>query len=66
MFKPTLLSATFAAITTLSLFANPVAAAEPLKLQVYNPGEKSLFPVSSELVTGATEAVSTTARLAVP
>ena len=57
MFKPTLLSATFAAITTLSLFANPVAAAEPLKLQVYNPGEKSLFPVSSELVTGATEAV---------
>ena len=57
MFKPTLLSATFAAITTLSLFANPVAAAEPLKLQVYNQGEKSLFPVSSELVTGATEAV---------
>ena len=57
MFKPTLLSATFAAITTLSLFANPVTAAEPLKLQVYNPGEKSLFPVSSELVTGATEAV---------
>jgi glyoxylase-like metal-dependent hydrolase (beta-lactamase superfamily II) len=57
MFKPTLLSAAFAAVTTLSLFANPVVAAEPLKLQVYNPGEQSLFAVSSELVTGATEAV---------
>ena len=29
MFKPTLLSAGFAAVTTLSLFANPAAAAEP-------------------------------------
>ncbi|MBX9754468.1 MAG: MBL fold metallo-hydrolase [Pseudomonadaceae bacterium] len=57
MFKPTLFSAAFAAVTALAVFSNPVVAAESLKLQVYNPGEQSLFPVSSELVTGATEAV---------
>ncbi|GKT19495.1 MBL fold metallo-hydrolase [Acidovorax sp. SUPP2522] len=32
-------------------------AAGPLQLHVYNPGAKSLFPVSSELITGETEAV---------
>jgi glyoxylase-like metal-dependent hydrolase (beta-lactamase superfamily II) len=57
MFKLTLLSTAFAAVTLLGGVANPALAAEPLKLQVYNPGEQSLFPVSSELITGASEAV---------
>ncbi len=33
------------------------AAAEPLKLEVYNPGDKALFPVSSVLVTGKQDAI---------
>jgi glyoxylase-like metal-dependent hydrolase (beta-lactamase superfamily II) len=57
MFKANLLSATVAAASLLALLANPATAAQSLTLQVYNPGEQSLFPVSSELVTGATEAV---------
>lgn len=32
-------------------------AAEPLQLQVYNPGEKAVFPVSSVIVHGPREAV---------
>ena len=32
-------------------------AAQPLRLDVYNPGAKSMFPVSSEIVTGQTDAV---------
>ncbi|MCP3020174.1 MBL fold metallo-hydrolase [Cupriavidus basilensis] len=35
----------------------PAVAASALKLEVYNPGTKSIFPVSSELVTGAHDAV---------
>lgn len=27
-------------------------AASALKMDVYNPGEKSIFPVSSEIITG--------------
>ncbi|GKS87856.1 MBL fold metallo-hydrolase [Acidovorax sp. SUPP2539] len=38
-------------------FAAVALAAGPLQLQVHNPGTKSLFPVSSELITGETEAV---------
>ncbi len=33
------------------------APAEPLKLEVYNPGDKALFPVSSVLVTGKQDAI---------
>lgn len=40
--------ATFAAVSTAS-------AAEQLKMEVYNPGEKSIFPVSSEIISGKTE-----------
>lgn len=32
-------------------------AASALKMDVYNPGEKSVFPVSSEIITGNKEAV---------
>jgi glyoxylase-like metal-dependent hydrolase (beta-lactamase superfamily II) len=56
MFRRTLLSAA-ALSATLSLASLAVHAAEPLKLDVYNPGAKSMFPVSSELVTGQADAV---------
>lgn len=48
--KPLILSL----VLTTSAFA---AQAKTLELQTYNPGETSLFPVSSELVTGDKEAV---------
>ncbi len=32
-------------------------AAQPLRLDVYNPGAKSMFPVSSEIVSGQADAV---------
>lgn len=56
MFRRTLLSAA-ALSATLSLASLAAHAAGPLKLDVYNPGAKSMFPVSSELVTGQTDAV---------
>ncbi|MET3441225.1 glyoxylase-like metal-dependent hydrolase (beta-lactamase superfamily II) [Variovorax paradoxus] len=56
MFRRTLLSAA-ALSATLSLVSLAAHAAGPLKLDVYNPGAKSMFPVSSELVTGQTDAV---------
>lgn len=37
--------------------AGHALAAEPLKLEVYNPGAQSIFPVSSQIVSGPTEAV---------
>ncbi len=37
--------------------AGHALAAEPLKLELYNPGERSVFPVSSQIVSGPTEAV---------
>lgn len=44
--------------TALGLgFAGTALAAEPLQLQVYNPGKNAIFPVSSVIVSGATEAV---------
>lgn len=56
MFRRSLLSAA-ALSATLSLASLVAHAAEPLKLDVYNPGAKSMFPVSSELVTGQVDAV---------
>jgi glyoxylase-like metal-dependent hydrolase (beta-lactamase superfamily II) len=47
-----------AGIATLILSNFATAAfAESLKIEVYNPGGKSIFPVSSEIITGKTEAV---------
>jgi len=35
----------------------PVLAAEPLRLEVYNPGHEAIFPVSSVIVTGEKHAI---------
>ena len=35
----------------------PVLAAEPLRLEVYNPGHQAIFPVSSVIVTGEKHAI---------
>ncbi len=56
MFRRALLSAA-ALAATLSLAPLAAQAAQPLKLEVYNPGTQSMFPVSSEIVTGQTDAV---------
>ncbi|MET3495969.1 glyoxylase-like metal-dependent hydrolase (beta-lactamase superfamily II) [Variovorax boronicumulans] len=56
MFRRALVSAA-ALSATLALAPLAAHAAEPLKLDVYNPGAKSMFPVSSELITGQTDAV---------
>ncbi|KAF7600232.1 MAG: MBL fold metallo-hydrolase [Candidatus Dactylopiibacterium carminicum] len=40
--------------TTLMPLAH---SAQPLQLEVFNPGEKSMFPVSSVIVSGAREAI---------
>ncbi|HEN8801393.1 MBL fold metallo-hydrolase [Pseudomonas sp. CM27] len=37
--------------------AGPVLAAEPLQLEVYNPGHAAIFPVSSVIVSGQHDAV---------
>ena len=37
--------------------AGPVLAAEPLQLEVYNPGHEAIFPVSSVIVSGEHEAI---------
>lgn len=51
MFKKSVLTLTLASITTLA------HAASSLTMEVYNPGEKSVFPVSSEIVSGEKEVV---------
>ncbi|MFW5402296.1 MBL fold metallo-hydrolase [Yersinia sp. 1252 StPb PI] len=56
MFNKTLLQMTFAGLATFAAVAN-ASAAEQLKMEVYNPGEKSIFPVSSEIISGKTEVV---------
>ncbi|WP_199637727.1 MBL fold metallo-hydrolase [Serratia sp. PAMC26656] len=52
MFKKSLLTLAFAGIATASTFAT---AADSLTMEVYNPGEKSVFPVSSEIISGKHE-----------
>ncbi|CNH51714.1 MBL fold metallo-hydrolase [Yersinia pekkanenii] len=56
MSNKSLLQMSFASLVILSA-ASTANAAEPLKMEVYNPGEKSIFPVSSEIITGKTEVV---------
>lgn len=46
---------TFLAATALLASANTMAA--DLELTVYNPGEKGIFPVTSTLITGPSEAM---------
>lgn len=48
----------FAAFAAFALCtAAALAGAAPLSLEVYNPGSASVFPVSSEIVSGAHDAV---------
>lgn len=42
---------------TLSLGMASLAQATDLKLDIYNPGEKGIFPVSSEIISGDREVV---------
>ncbi len=53
---PMLRSALFA-LSFATLFPLAAQAADPLKIDVYNPAEKAIFPVSSELITGQHDAV---------
>lgn len=54
-----------AAALTFGLIANASAASPtPLKLTVYNPGSKGVFPVSSELITGQQDAILIDAQFA--
>ncbi|KEY59331.1 MBL fold metallo-hydrolase [Serratia sp. DD3] len=52
MFKKSLLPLVLGGLATISSFANATA---PLTMEVYNPGEKSIFPVSSEIISGPHE-----------
>ncbi|EKN3982128.1 TPA: MBL fold metallo-hydrolase [Yersinia enterocolitica] len=54
MLNKTLLQMAFAGLTTFAAVST-AHAAEQLKMEVYNPGEKSIFPVSSEIISGKTE-----------
>lgn len=56
MLNKMLLQITFASLVTASAIAT-AATTEPLKMEVYNPGEKSIFPVSSEIISGKNEVV---------
>ncbi|MGM3191326.1 MBL fold metallo-hydrolase [Dickeya dadantii subsp. dieffenbachiae] len=49
MLKQTLLATLFASMA--------FSASAALKMEVYNPGEKSVFPVSSEIITGEHDAL---------
>ena len=57
MFKPTVFRSLLAAAAGLMIVATASAAPQPLKLEVYNPGTSGIFPVSSELITGKTDAI---------
>lgn len=52
MLNKSLMTLTFVGLSGLSGFAN---AAGALTMEVYNPGEKSVFPVSSEIISGEHE-----------
>lgn len=48
---------TLLSLTLTTTLMSGGALAGPLKIDVYNPGDKAVFPVSSELVTGDKEAI---------
>lgn len=62
---PLLARRVFASIALLG-FTGATLAAQPLKLDVYNPGDGGVFPVSSVLVTGEKDAVLVDAQFARP
>lgn len=56
MIRRTLLAAGLASLAAIHTL--PTSATEAaLQLEVYNPGDKAIFPVSSEIVSGRNEAV---------
>jgi glyoxylase-like metal-dependent hydrolase (beta-lactamase superfamily II) len=55
----------FATLILLGV-AGAALAAEPLRIEVYNPGPEAIFPVSSVIVTGEKEAVLVDAQFARP
>lgn len=55
----------FASLILLGV-AGAALAAEPLRVEVYNPGPEAIFPVSSVIVTGEKEAVLVDAQFARP
>lgn len=44
-----------ATILSVAALTSVVHAAQPLQLEVYNPGTKGIFPVSSEIISGEKE-----------
>ncbi|MDX7986744.1 MBL fold metallo-hydrolase [Xenorhabdus sp. 12] len=50
-------TSTIALAATLSLGMTALAQAAELKMDIYNPGEKGIFPVSSEIISGDREVV---------
>lgn len=57
MLKRKFFRSLLAAAAGLTIAGSAAAAPQPLQLEVYNPGANGMFPVSSELVTGSTEAI---------
>jgi glyoxylase-like metal-dependent hydrolase (beta-lactamase superfamily II) len=47
----------FAAVAALGMWATQSMAGDRLNVSVYNPGTKSMFPVTSTLITGPSEAI---------
>lgn len=56
MLNKMLLQIIFAGLVTFTGISTGFAI-EPLNMEVYNPGEKSVFPVSSEIISGKNEVV---------
>ncbi|MBX8489802.1 MBL fold metallo-hydrolase [Pseudomonas cichorii] len=56
----------FVASIALLGFAGTSLAAQPLKLDVYNPGAEAIFPVSSVLVTAEKDAILVDAQFGKP
>ncbi|MFM5027671.1 Vmh family MBL fold metallo-hydrolase [Aeromonas rivipollensis] len=52
-------------LTLATTLLGGAALASPLTVTVYNPGDKAIFPVSSELVTGDKEAILIDAQFGV-
>ncbi|MFI8417442.1 MBL fold metallo-hydrolase [Serratia sp. NPDC078593] len=52
MLKKTFIALAFSGFAVISTYAT---AADALTLEVYNPGENSVFPVSSEIISGKNE-----------
>ncbi|VEA69782.1 Arsenate reductase and related proteins, glutaredoxin family [Serratia rubidaea] len=52
MFKKSLIALTLTGVAAVSTYAS---AADALTMEVYNPGENSVFPVSSEIISGQHE-----------